>query len=62
MTDMDVAEKHRELLARFQRKDVIPHAEIPEQVWSDLEARGVIERTLGGYLRLTRYGRQLLAL
>ncbi|MEP6898703.1 MAG: hypothetical protein ABI870_09245 [Rhodanobacter sp.] len=61
MTGRDYIEARRELLSQFLQKDVVPRADIPEPVWIDLEARGILERTLGGYLRLTQYGRTLLA-
>jgi hypothetical protein len=61
MKEKKFNQKQQEVLMQFRLRDFVPHAEIAELIWSELEAWGVLERTLGGYLRLTRYGRDLLA-
>jgi ribosomal protein S19E (S16A) len=60
VTETNLAERHRHLLQIFPLRDLVPSAEIPEQIWGALEARGFLERTTNGYLRLTAHGRATL--
>ena len=60
MTAIELAERHKDLLMQLMLRGLIPCAEVPEQVWSNLEATGLLERTISKYLRLTVHGHTVL--
>ncbi|SFL12090.1 hypothetical protein [Rhodanobacter glycinis] len=60
VNDAKLSATHLELLRALSARGQVPRAEVPAQLWEGLEARGLLERTLAGYLRLTKYGRTAL--
>lgn len=60
VNDTILSAAHLELLRGLSARGLMPRAEVPAQLWEGLEARELLERTLGGYLRLTERGRAAL--
>lgn len=60
VNDAKLSATHLELLQVLSARGQVPRAEVPAQLWEGLEARGLLERTLAGYLRLTKYGHTAL--